>query len=180
MSSASADVPERVTIVEVGPRDGLQNEAGVIATGDKVRFIDLLSAAGFAEIEATSFVSPKAVPQLADAGEVMARIQRRPGTRYSVLVPNERGMRRALEVSVDEIAVFTGASETFVRHNINTTIAGSIENFRPVVAMAREAGLRVRGYISTVFGCPYEGRVAPEAVLSVTRQLLDLGVDEIS
>jgi hydroxymethylglutaryl-CoA lyase len=180
MSAASADRPRRVTVVEVGPRDGLQNESGVIATDDKVRFIDMLSAAGVVEIEATSFVSPKAVPQLADAGEVMARIQRRPGTRYSVLVPNERGMQRALAADVDEVAVFTGASETFVRHNINTSIAGSIENFRPVVATAREAGLRVRGYISTVFGCPYEGHVAPEAVLSVTRLLLDLGVDEIS
>ncbi len=180
MSTASADLPERVTVVEVGPRDGLQNESGVIATDDKVRFIDLLSAAGFAEIEATSFVSPKAIPQLADAGEVMACIQRRPGTRYSVLVPNERGMERALAAGVDEIAVFTGASEIFVQHNINTTIAGSIENFKPVVARAREAGLRVRSYISTVFGCPYEGHVAPEAVLKVTRQLLDLGVDELS
>lgn len=180
MNAVSAGLPERATIVEVGPRDGLQNESGVIATDDKVRFVDLLSAAGFAEIEATSFVSPRAIPQLADASEVMARIQRRPGTRYSVLVPNERGMERALAAGVDEIAVFTGASETFVRHNINTTIAGSIENFKPVVARAREAGLRVRGYISTVFGCPYEGRVAPEAVLNVTRQLLDLGVDELS
>lgn len=180
MSTASADLPERVTVVEVGPRDGLQNESGVIATDDKVRFIDLLSAAGFAAIEVTSFVSPRAIPQLADADEVMTRIQRRPGTRYSVLVPNERGMERALAAGVDEIAVFTGASETFVQHNINTTIAGSIENFKPVVARAREAGLRVRAYISTVFGCPYEGHVAPEAVFKVTRLLLDLGVDELS
>jgi hydroxymethylglutaryl-CoA lyase len=180
MSAISASLPERITVVEVGPRDGLQNQSDVIATDDKVRFIDLLSAAGFTEIEVTSFVSPKAVPQLADAGEVLARIQRRPATRYSVLVPNERGMERALAAGVDEIAVFSGASETFVRHNINTTIAGSIENFKPVVARAREAGLRVRGYISTVFGCPYEGHVAPAAVLGVTRQLLDLGVDELS
>jgi hydroxymethylglutaryl-CoA lyase len=180
MSAISASLPERITVVEVGPRDGLQNQSDVIATDDKVRFIDLLSAAGFTEIEVTSFVSPKAVPQLADAGEVLARIQRRPATRYSVLVPNERGMERALAAGVDEIAVFSGASETFVQHNINTTIAGSIENFKPVVARAREAGLRVRGYISTVFGCPYEGHVAPAAVLGVTRQLLDLGVDELS
>ncbi|HEV8192802.1 MAG TPA: hydroxymethylglutaryl-CoA lyase [Ktedonobacterales bacterium] len=180
MSAISVGLPERVTVVEVGPRDGLQNESEVIATDDKVRFIDLLSAAGFTEIEATSFVSPRAVPQLADASEVMARIQRRPGVRFSALVPNERGMERALAAGVDEIAVFTGASETFVRHNINTTIAGSIETFKPVVAQVREAGLRLRGYISTVFGCPYEGYVAPEAVLNITRQLLDLGADELS
>jgi hydroxymethylglutaryl-CoA lyase len=176
----NAGMPERVAIVEVGPRDGLQNEKGVVGTEDKIRFIDLLSAAGFPEIEATSFVSPRAVPQLADATEVMAGITRKPDIRYSVLVPNEKGMRRALEAGVDQVAVFTGASETFVQHNINTSIAGSIENFKPVVALAREAGVRVRGYISTAFGCPYEGAVAPEAVVSVARQLLALGVDELS
>ncbi|HEX6800493.1 MAG TPA: hydroxymethylglutaryl-CoA lyase, partial [Ktedonobacterales bacterium] len=124
-------LPRRATVVEVGPRDGLQNEKGVVSTADKVRFIDLLSAAGFPVIEATSFVSSKAVPQLADAAEVMAAIARRPGTRYTALVPNRKGMERALAAGVDEVAVFTGASETFVRHNINTSIAGSIENFRP-------------------------------------------------
>lgn len=173
-------MPQRVRVVEVGPRDGLQNEKGVIATEDKITFINLLSEAGFAVVEATSFVSPKAIPQLADAGEVMAGITRRPGTRYSVLVPNEKGMARALAAQVDEVAVFTGASESFVQHNIRASIAGSIENFRPVVSMARQVGIRVRGYISTAFGCPYEGVVAPEAVAHVARELVSLGVGELS
>ena len=174
------NLPSRVTVVEVGPRDGLQNEKGIVNTADKIRFIDLLSAAGLSVIEATSFVSPTAVPQLADAGEVMAGIRRTLGVRYTALVPNRKGMERALAAGVDEVAVFTGASEAFVQHNINTSIAGSIVNFRPVVEMAREAGKRVRGYISTAFGCPYEGRVAPEAVAHVVDLLLDLGVDELS
>jgi hydroxymethylglutaryl-CoA lyase len=179
-SSRLGALPARVTVVEVGPRDGLQNEHGVVSTQDKIRFINLLSEAGFAVIEATSFVSPRAVPQLADAGEVMAGITRRPGTRYTALVPNRTGMERALAAEVDEVAVFTGASESFVQHNINTSIAGSIENFAPVVEIARGAGKRVRGYISTAFGCPYEGAVAPAAVLDVAERLLALGVDEIS
>ena len=174
------DMPQRVTVVEVGPRDGLQNEKGVIPTEAKIAFINMLSEAGFSVVEATSFVSPKAIPQLADASEVMAGITRRPGTRYSVLVPNEKGMARALAAQVDEVAVFTGASESFVQHNIRTSIAGSIDNFRPVVAMARQAGVRVRGYISTAFGCPYEGAVAPAAVANVARELVTLGVDELS
>ena len=175
-----SSLPRKVAVVEVGPRDGLQNEKGVVTTADKISFIDLLSVAGFPVVEATSFVSPRAVPQLADAGEVMACIHRRAGTRYAALVPNRIGMERALQTRVDEVAVFTGASESFVQHNINTSIAGSIENFRPVVEMARGAGIRVRGYVSTVFGCPYEGAVAPEAVLRVSEQLLALGVDELS
>ena len=174
------DMPQRVTVVEVGPRDGLQNEKGVIPTEAKIAFINMLSEAGFSVVEATSFVSPKAIPQLADASEVMAGITRRPGTRYSVLVPNEKGMARALAAQVDEVAVFTGASESFVQHNIRTSIAGSIANFRPVVAMARQADVRVRGYISTAFGCPYEGAVAPAAVANVARELVTLGVDELS
>ena len=178
--ATSANMPQRVTVVEVGPRDGLQNEQGVIPTESKIAFINMLSEAGFPVVEATSFVSPKAIPQLADASEVMAGITRRPGTRYSVLVPNEKGMLRALAAQVDEVAVFTGASETFVQHNIRASIASSIANFRPVVAMAREAGIRVRGYISTAFGCPYEGAVAPAAVASVARELVALGVDELS
>ena len=178
--SMSTDLPRYVTVVEVGPRDGLQNEKGVVATEDKIRYIDLLSQSGLSVIEATSFVSPKAVPQLADAPEVMAGIQRRRGVRYPVLVPNLKGMERALAAGVTEVAVFTGASETFVQHNINTTIAGSIENFRPVVARAREAGIRVRGYISTAFGCPYEGSVALQAVLDVAERLMALGVAELS
>jgi hydroxymethylglutaryl-CoA lyase len=178
--SVLAGLPRRVTVVEVGPRDGLQNESGVVSTADKIHFIDLLSAAGYSVIEATSFVSPRAVPQLADATDVMAGIARAPDTRYAALVPNRKGMERALAAGVGEVAVFTGASETFVQHNINTTIAGSIENFRPVVEMARAAGLRVRGYISTVFGCPYEGEVKPAAVLDVALRLRALGVDEVS
>ncbi len=181
MTPASfAHLPQRVTIVEVGPRDGLQNEKGVVPTADKIRYIDRLSAAGFPAIEATSFVSPRAIPQLADAAEVMASIQRRQGTRYPVLVPNVKGMEHALAVGVREIAVFTAASETFAHHNINSTIAESIERFRPVVAMARASGVRVRGYISTAFGCPYEGAVDPAAVARVADDLLALGVDEIS
>ena len=180
MTTLLSGIPRRVRVVEVGPRDGLQNEKGVVPTADKITFIDKLSAAGFSVVEATSFVSPKAIPQLADASEVMARIERRPGVRYAALVPNVRGMERALGAGVDEVAVFTGASESFVQHNINTSIAGSIESFRPVVEMARGAGLRVRGYISTVFGCPYEGEVAPEAVLHVAEELLTLEVDELS
>ena len=173
-------LPRRVTVVEVGPRDGLQNEKSVIATADKITFINLLADAGFSRIEATSFVSPKAIPQLADATEVMAGISPRPGLRYSALVPNAKGMERALAAGLREIAVFTAASETFTQHNINTSIAGSIENFRPVLALAREAGVQARGYISTAFGCPYEGAVAPEAVRRVAASLLDLGVTELS
>jgi hydroxymethylglutaryl-CoA lyase len=173
-------LPARVTVVEVGPRDGLQNEKGIIATADKIQFINLLSEAGFPVIEATSFVSPKAIPQLADAAEVMAGITRLSGVRYTALVPNTKGMERALATGLREVAVFTGASETFVQHNINMSIAGSIESFQPVLAMAHDAGVRVRGYISTAFGCPYEGAVAPEAVKRVAGMLLDIGVEELS
>jgi isopropylmalate/homocitrate/citramalate synthase len=180
MAQTPWSLPPRVKVVEVGPRDGLQNEKGVVSTADKIHFIDLLSQAGFAVIEATSFVSPRAVPQLADAAEVMAGIERPSGVRFAALVPNAKGMERALAAGVDEVEVFTGASETFVRHNINTTIDGSIENFRPIMAMARERDMRVRGYISTAFGCPYEGTVAPEAVVAVAEKLLALGVDELS
>jgi isopropylmalate/homocitrate/citramalate synthase len=180
MAQTPWSLPPHVKVVEVGPRDGLQNEKGVVSTVDKIHFIDLLSQAGFAVIEATSFVSPRVVPQLADAAEVMAGIARPSGVRFTALVPNAKGMERALAAGVDEVAVFTGASETFVRHNINTTIDGSIENFRPIVAMARERDMRVRGYISTAFGCPYEGTVAPEAVVAVAEKLLALGVDELS
>lgn len=175
-----SELPKRVTIVEVGPRDGLQNEKSVIATDDKITFITMLAEAGFSVIEATSFVSPRAIPQLADATEVMAGLKQRPGLRYTALVPNAKGMERALTSGLREVAVFTGASETFVRHNINTSIAGSIENFKPVLELARGANVRVRGYISTAFGCPYEGAVAPDAVLRVAESLLELGVAELS
>lgn len=179
-SGIAGRLPRRVTVVEVGPRDGLQNESSLVETSDKIRFIDLLSAAGFPVIETTSFVSPKAIPQLRDAGQVMSAIARSARTRYMALVPNRQGMERALLAHIDEIAVFTGASESFVQHNINTSIAGSIENFRPVIEMARAHGIAARGYVSTAFGCPYEGAVAPEAVLRVCEMLVELGVDEIS
>jgi hydroxymethylglutaryl-CoA lyase len=179
-TSSVSDLPRSVTVVEVGPRDGLQNEGGTVETADKIHFIDLLSAAGFPVIEATSFVSPRAIPQLRDAGAVMAGINRSSRTRYMALVPNRQGMERALSAHIDKIAVFTGASESFVQHNINTSISESIENFRPVVEMAAEHGIPVRGYVSTAFGCPYEGAVAPAAVLRVTQMLVELGIDEIS
>src|SRR6476469_3890567 len=149
--------PQHVTIVEVGPRDGLQNEKTVVPTPAKIAFIDRLAAAGLPVVEATSFVSPKAIPQLADAAEVFSGITQRPDVRYPVLVPNLRGMERALRVGVQEIAVFTAASESFTKANINMTIAESFAAFAPVIAMAQEHGVRVRGYVSTAFGCPYEG-----------------------
>lgn len=171
--------PAQVRIVEVGPRDGLQNEKGWIDTADKIAYVDLLSAAGFPIIEATSFVSPKAVPQLSDAADVMSSIARRDGTTYLVLTPNQRGYDRAIDAGSRAIAVFTAASETFARRNINATIAESLANFRPVTAAARRDGVWVRGYISMAFGCPFEGDVPPEKVLEVASQLLDLGCDEI-
>jgi isopropylmalate/homocitrate/citramalate synthase len=178
--SAMPSLPPRVTVYEVGPRDGLQNEKTHVSTADKVRYIDMLSEAGFSYIEATSFVSPRAVPQLADATEVLRNISRDPGARYPVLVPNEKGMLRALEAGVTDVAVFTAASESFTRANINATIAESIENFRPVVKLAHENNVRVRGYVSTAFGCPYEGDVAPQKVRDVALSLLDLGVWQVS
>ena len=161
--------PKAVKIVEVGPRDGLQNEKGVIPAVDKIKFIDLLSDAGLRSIEATSFVSPKWVPQLADAEEVYKGIRKKPGVTYPVLVPNEKGMERALASDVKEIAVFTAASETFNQKNINASIAESIERFKPVMAMAAKHAIPVRGYISTVIGCPYEGAIRPEGVARVRR-----------
>jgi len=173
-------LPKRVTVVEVGPRDGLQNERVLIPTEVKVRFVDALSDAGLPAIEVTSFVNPKAIPQLADAEDVLSAITRKPGVRYPVLVPNERGFERALAAGAHEIAVFTAASETFNKHNINATIAESIERFKPVVAGAKKHAMRVRGYVSTCFGCPYEGSIKPAAVLDVVMKLLTLGIDEIS
>jgi hydroxymethylglutaryl-CoA lyase len=169
-----------VRIYEVGPRDGLQNEAAPIPTGAKLRFIDLLADAGLREIEATSFVAPRAIPQLADADELMARLDRRPGVRYPVLVPNERGLARAEAAGADAICVFTAASEAFTAHNINMTIAESIDAFRPVAARARERGWWTRGYVSTAFGCPYTGAVDEGAVVDVAQRLEELGVDELS
>ena len=172
--------PERITIYEVGPRDGLQNEKSIVPTAAKVRYIDLLTASGLPAIEATSFVSPRAIPQLADAPDVMAGISRAGNTRYPVLVPNERGMARAIEAGVREVAVFTAASESFTKANINATIQQSLDSFKPVVRLASENRIRVRGYVSTAFGCPYEGYVAPSSVLDVTHALFDLGVEEVS
>src|SRR5437764_2077264 len=173
-------LPARVRVVEVGPRDGLQNISATVPTAVKVRFVDLLSAAGLPVIEVTSFVSPRAVPQLADAAEVFTAITKRPGTRYPVLVPNLKGMERAVAAGVRDVAVFTAASEGFTRHNINATIAESLQSFRPVVELARREGIGVRGYVSTAFGCPYDGPVSPAQVVDVTRRLFDLGAREVS
>src|SRR5215831_7749991 len=159
MFPAPPSLPHTVRVVEVGPRDGLQNEKALIPTEQKIQFIAMLAEAGLPVVEATSFVSPRAIPQLNDADVVMARLTRLPTTSYPVLVPNLKGMQRALAAGVRAIAVFTAASESFTRHNINATIAESLANFRPVLALARQEGVTVRGYISTVFGCPYEGRV---------------------
>jgi len=173
-------VKSKVRFVEVGPRDGLQNEKNLVALDAKVAYIDALSSSGLAEIEAGAFVSPQAVPQMADSGEVFARITRRPGVVYSALVPNEKGLERALAARAGKLSVFTAASETFNRKNINASIAESIERFKPVVSMAKSAGLPVRAYVSTAFYCPYEGPVAPGAVLDVVKRLQDIAVDEIS
>lgn len=169
-----------IHIIEVGPRDGLQNESGIISTDAKVMFVNALSRTGVAEIEAGSFVSPRAIPQLADSDEVFRRMERRPGVTYSALVPNERGLERARAAAVKKIAVFTAASDMFTQQNINCTVNESIERFRPVVFGAKRDGITVRGYVSTVTHCPFEGAVPPSQVLNVVRQLLDLGVDEIS
>jgi len=169
-----------VRIVEVGPRDGLQNETAMVATADKIALVDRLSATGLRSIEATSFVSPKWVPQLADAAEVMAGIHRRPGVSYPVLVPNEQGYARARAAGADEVAVFTAASEAFNRRNTNASIDESIDRFAPVLARARTDGVRVRGYVSTVLGCPYQGEVPLADVVRVARRLHDLGCHEIS
>lgn len=171
---------DSVRIVEVGPRDGLQNEKTIIATADKVELIDRLSRTGLRSIEATSFVSPKWIPQLADAAEVFAAIDRKPGVSYPVLVPNEKGYERAREVGVQEVAVFTAASEAFNQKNINAGIDESIERFRPVLERARADGVKVRGYVSTVLGCPYQGQVPVADVVRVAARLHALGCYEIS
>lgn len=180
IQNQESKIPRRVTVVEVGPRDGLQNERRQIPTEAKVCFVDALSAAGFPVIEATSFVHPNAVPQLADAEQVLAAIARRPETRYLSLVPNPRGLERALRAGAREIAVFTAASETFNRRNINRTIDESFRDIAGVMAEARPAGLWTRGYVSTAFGCPYEGSVMVERVVEIAGRLLEQGVDEVS
>jgi hydroxymethylglutaryl-CoA lyase len=169
-----------ITVYEVGPRDGLQNEAAHVATTEKIAFIDRLSASGLAAIEVAAFVSPKWVPQMADAAEVFRGITRRPGTRYSALVPNLKGLARAVEAGVTEVAVFAAASETFSRRNINQSIDESLANYREVAAAAASARLRVRGYVSTAFGCPYEGDVPVERVIELTRKLLEQDLFEIA
>ena len=173
-------LPARVRIVEVGPRDGLQNEKAQVATADKIELIDRLSATGLQSIEATSFVSPKWVPQLADAAEVFSGITRRNGVHYPVLVPNLQGYERARAVGVDEVAVFTAASEAFNRKNINAGIDESLARFAPVIERARADGVAVRGYVSTVLGCPYQGEVPVADVVRVARELHLMGCYEIS
>jgi hydroxymethylglutaryl-CoA lyase len=173
-------MPTSVRIVEVGPRDGLQNEKTIVTTADKIELIDRLSATGLRTIEATSFVSPKWVPQLADAAEVFTGIRRRDGVFYPVLVPNEQGYERARAAGATEVAVFTAASEAFNQKNINASIDESIERFRPVLERARVDGVRVRGYVSTVLGCPYQGAVPVSDVVRVAQRLHALGCYEVS
>jgi isopropylmalate/homocitrate/citramalate synthase len=171
---------DHVHVVEVGPRDGLQNEKVTIPTEAKIDYITALADAGLRTIEAGAFVSPKWVPQMADTAEVYRNIPKDPGVDYPVLVPNLKGLERASEAGVKSIAIFTAASETFNKRNINMSIDESFENYAPVVQRARGEGMRVRGYVSTAFGCPYEGDVAPEKVLEVCARLLDLGCYEVS
>ena len=173
-------LPRFVRIVEVGARDGLQNEPTPVPTEAKARFIEMLAEAGLPVVEATAFVSPKWVPQLADAEQVMHALKRRAGVRYPVLVPNLKGLERALSAGAREIAVFTAASETFCQRNLNRSIEQSLQEFEQVVREAKAAGCWARGYVSTAFVCPYEGAIAPEAVVPVVERLLAMGVDEVS
>jgi hydroxymethylglutaryl-CoA lyase len=173
-------LPESVTIVEVGPRDGLQNEAAVVPTAQKIAFVDQLTAAGHQAIEVSAFVSPKWVPQMGDAAEVFAGITRRAGVRYSALVPNRAGLDRAMAAGVREIAIFTASSETFSRKNINQSIDESFVVYRHVTDAALQAGLRVRAYLSTSFGCPFEGAVDPARVIELAQRLLQLGAYEVA
>lgn len=174
------DLPKKVKIVEVGPRDGLQNETQDVPTDVKVEFIDRLSETGIRVIEATAFVSPKWVPQMADNTEVMARIRRKPHVVYSVLVPNIKGFEAAVTAGAQEVAVFAAASEAFSQRNTNCSIEESLQRFEPVVAAAKVGGISVRGYVSCVLGCPYQGEVAPEAVSQVAARLYDMGCYEVS
>ena len=173
-------LPQRVRIVEVGPRDGLQNEAKTIPTEKKAEFVSLLAAAGLKDIEVASFVHPKWIPQLADAQDLIKLLEFKPDLRYSALVPNMKGLDRAIASGIRRIAVFTAASESFNRKNINMGVQESLEVFKPVVARAIQEGISVRGYVSTCFVCPYEGSIAKEKVADVTRGLFELGVDEVS
>ncbi|PTU80621.1 hydroxymethylglutaryl-CoA lyase [Pseudomonas indoloxydans] len=174
------NLPKSVRLVEVGPRDGLQNEKQPISVADKVRLVDDLTAAGLSYIEVGSFVSPKWVPQMAGSAEVFAGIQRQPGVTYAALTPNLKGLEAALEVKVEEVAVFAAASEAFSQKNINCSIAGSLARFVPLMEAAKAANVRVRGYVSCVLGCPYDGEIAPEQVASVARELYAMGCYEVS
>ncbi|CAD5110419.1 hydroxymethylglutaryl-CoA lyase [Zestomonas carbonaria] len=174
------NLPQHVRLVEVGPRDGLQNEKQPISVADKVRLVDDLTAAGLGYVEVGSFVSPKWVPQMAGSAEVFAQIQRKPGVTYAALTPNLKGFEAALESRVEEVAVFAAASEAFSQKNINCSIAESLERFVPVMEAARQHGVRVRGYVSCVLGCPYEGEVKPEQVAHVARELFAMGCYEVS
>jgi hydroxymethylglutaryl-CoA lyase len=180
VNTAANHLPAQVTIVEVGPRDGLQNEDGVIETEAKIELIDRLARTGLQVVEATSFVHPKWVPQLADGADVMAGISPVAGVRYPVLVPNAKGLEAALAAGSREVAIFVAASEGFSKANINRTMAESLEMVAPVVATAKAAGVRVRGYLSTVLGCPFDGPTAVASVVSMTEALLTMGCDEIS
>lgn len=173
-------LPSHVRLIEVGPRDGLQNEAQPISVADKVQLVDALSAAGLGYIEVGSFVSPKWVPQMAGSAEVFAQIQRKPGVIYGALAPNLRGFEDALAAGVKEVAVFAAASEAFSQRNINCSISESLERFAPIMAAAQQKGVSVRGYVSCVLGCPYEGQVAPEQVAAVARELYAMGCYEVS
>ena len=173
-------LPSHVRLVEVGPRDGLQNEAQPISVADKVQLVDALSAAGLSYIEVGSFVSPKWVPQMAGSADVFAQIQRKPGVTYGALAPNLRGFEDALAAGVKEVAVFAAASEAFSQRNINCSISESLERFAPIMAAARQHGISVRGYVSCVLGCPYEGEIAPEQVAAVARELYAMGCYEVS
>jgi hydroxymethylglutaryl-CoA lyase len=172
--------PQRVRVVEVGPRDGLQNEKTVVSVDTKIALIDALADAGLTSIEAGSFVSPKWVPQMAATTEVLTKLRRKPGVSYPVLVPNLKGLEQALACGIEEIAVFGAASETFSRRNINCSIEESLARFAPVIEQARAAGLKVRGYVSCVLGCPYEGQIQPDAVAFVAGRLAAMGCYEIS
>lgn len=172
--------PRRVSIVEVGPRDGLQNEKTLVATADKIALVGLLADAGLRRIEATAFVSPRWVPQMADHAQVIAGLAQSHGVVYSALVPNEKGAEAALASGARGLAVFTAASESFSQKNTNCSIAEAIARFEPVLALARQAGVPVRGYVSCALDCPYEGEIAPDAVADVSARLLDIGCDEIA
>jgi hydroxymethylglutaryl-CoA lyase len=174
------NLPRHVTVVEVGPRDGLQNEAAIVATADKIAFIDRLSAAGFTAIEIGAFVSPKWVPQMGDAADLFAGIERRAGTRYSALVPNLAGLERARAAGVTDLAIFAAASDTFSRKNINQSVDDSLATYAVVCQRALDLGMRVRAYLSTAFGCPFEGAVDPVRVGIIAAKLMDMGAYEVA